>query len=89
MALAMSNNKVAVLLVFCLFLIISSTESRQLGTGNGKPSCDFTYAVKPADTCADVIEDFALDSDFFFSINPNINCDALFVDQWLCVSGSA
>ncbi|KAM5580879.1 hypothetical protein ABKV19_010207 [Rosa sericea] len=88
MALAMPNNKVAMLLVLCLFLIISS-ESRQLGTGNGKPSCDAVYAVQPDDSCTSVISDFGLDSDNFFSINPNINCDAIFVDQWLCIEGSA
>ncbi|KAL6136790.1 hypothetical protein ACLB2K_062085 [Fragaria x ananassa] len=92
MALAMPNNKVAMLLVLCLVLMISSTDSRQLGTGsagNGKPSCDTVYSVQPADSCTSVIEAFALDSDFFFSINPNINCNAIFVDQWLCVDGSA
>ncbi|KAL6176612.1 hypothetical protein ACLB2K_053245 [Fragaria x ananassa] len=84
-----SECKVVMVLVLCLVLIISSTESRQLGTGNGKPSCDAVYAVQPADSCTSVIETFALDSDFFFSINPNINCSAIFVDQWLCVDGSA
>ncbi|KAJ0097403.1 hypothetical protein Patl1_27923 [Pistacia atlantica] len=31
---------------------------------------------------------FGLATESFGSINPNLNCSALFVGQWLCVVGS-
>ncbi|KAK9940863.1 hypothetical protein M0R45_017503 [Rubus argutus] len=89
----MSNNKrsmfLNVALLLCLFLIISSVESRKLGNGNGKPQCDTVYGIKPANQCTGIMEAFDLSEDEFFAINPNLNCNAIFVGQWICIDGSA
>ncbi|PRQ21050.1 putative LysM domain-containing protein [Rosa chinensis] len=117
-----------VALVLCLFLIISSVESRKLISGkqlsidkakvlsyyrslidnqnlvvlielacfnfygvggNGKPECDSVYGIKPTNQCSGIMQAFGLSADEFFAINPNLNCNAIFVGQWICISGSA
>ncbi|PKI54143.1 hypothetical protein CRG98_025475 [Punica granatum] len=52
-----------------------------------EPQCDTVYGVQPGDTCFSVIEASKLTESFFLGINPNINCDKIFVGQWLCVAG--
>ncbi|KAL6200404.1 hypothetical protein ACLB2K_030186 [Fragaria x ananassa] len=60
------------------------------GDGNGKPECDTVYGVKPTNQCSGIMQAFDLSADeLFFAINPNLNCNAIFVGQWICISGSA
>ncbi|KAM7490574.1 hypothetical protein LguiA_033495 [Lonicera macranthoides] len=68
-------------------------ESRHLGVGFRKIdaatiNCDAVYGQEDGDTCFSVAQTFNLSLDSFLEINPNINCDAIFVGQWLCVDGS-
>lgn len=49
--------------------------------------CDSVYGVKSGDTCFGVAQMFNLSTEFFDAINPNLNCTALFVGQWLCLDG--
>ncbi|ONI18657.1 hypothetical protein PRUPE_3G230700 [Prunus persica] len=97
--MAKNSSRVAIMnliLLLSLLLMVSMAESRQLGIGFGKeetsnPSninCDSVYGAEEGDTCGSVIEKFNLSSDFFLSINPNINCDSFFVGQWLCTQGT-
>ncbi|KAL6287494.1 hypothetical protein ACE6H2_011884 [Prunus campanulata] len=93
--MAKASSRVAIMnliLVLSLLLMVSMAECRQLGIGFGKeetsPVCDSVYGAEDGDTCGSVIEKFNLSSDFFLSINPNINCDSLFVGQWLCTQGT-
>lgn len=51
-------------------------------------SCDAIYGQEDGDTCFSVAQMFKLSLDSFLEINLNINCDAIFVGQWLCVDGS-
>ena len=62
-----------------------------IGTAAKKatPQCDTVVGVESGDTCLDIAEKFQLSTEFFDSINPNLNCDALFVGQWVCVDGTA
>ncbi|KAL6204360.1 hypothetical protein ACLB2K_021628 [Fragaria x ananassa] len=57
--------------------------------GNGKPKYDTVYGVKPTNQCSGIMQAFDLSADEFFAINPNLNCNAIFVGQWICISGSA
>ncbi|KAL8112933.1 hypothetical protein AgCh_020302 [Apium graveolens] len=88
-----SNKKSALLvLVLALFLIFTIAESRPILRRLAKasvPTCDSVFGVRSGDTCFGIAESFALSNDEFNSINPNVNCAALFVGQWLCVVGSA
>ena len=50
-------------------------------------SCDAIYGTEEGDTCSDVAQKFKLSVDSFLEINPNINCETIFVGQWLCIDG--
>ena len=49
--------------------------------------CSSVIGVKSGDTCFDIANNFKLSSKAFESINPNLNCDKLFVGEWICVKG--
>ncbi|MBA0628634.1 hypothetical protein Godav_023329 [Gossypium davidsonii] len=60
--------------------------------GHGKakmliPTCVSIYGQQEGDTCFSITQAFNLTFDFFLQINPNLNCDTIFVGQWLCVDG--
>ncbi|KAF8011883.1 hypothetical protein BT93_I0114 [Corymbia citriodora subsp. variegata] len=79
-------------LVSTLFLVlmVSVAESRVVGrvaTVNPGLVCDKVVGVNSGDTCFSIAQQSQLSSESFSSINPNLNCDALFVGQWLCISG--
>ncbi|EEF36732.1 conserved hypothetical protein [Ricinus communis] len=89
-------------IVLSLFLMISTAQSRKIssflfyivnvvGFGNAKstPECDSVYGAQDGDTCTSLAAQFDLTLEFFSSINPNLNCDAIFVGQWLCTDGTA
>ncbi|RWR94554.1 Peptidoglycan-binding lysin domain-containing protein [Cinnamomum micranthum f. kanehirae] len=60
--------------------------------GSGKKDvaaeCNEVFGVGSGDTCFEVAQLFNLTADEFSTINPNLNCDLLFVGQWLCVDGT-
>ncbi|PON70921.1 LysM domain containing protein [Parasponia andersonii] len=101
--MANSNNQTMtstlyLVLMLSLLLTVSIAESRlfgKLAIGIGKPpaaatpKCDSVYGVQSGDTCFGITQMFNLTTDFFSSINPNLNCTALFVGQWLCTDGTA
>ncbi|KDP26534.1 hypothetical protein JCGZ_17692 [Jatropha curcas] len=93
--MAKSSTQTAIFFYFAVilsFLLIASfAEGRSLfGIGiKAKPECDSVYGVNSGDTCFAVTQIFNLTTEFFDSINPNLNCTSLFVGQWLCVDGSA
>ncbi|CAA3005937.1 Hypothetical predicted protein [Olea europaea subsp. europaea] len=93
--MAKASNNIAmylnVIFVVSLLLVIT-VESRSLldsiVRGNSPPVCDEVVDVKIGDTCFEVATIFNLTTEFFDAINPNLNCTALFVGQWLCIDGS-
>ncbi|CAK9141559.1 unnamed protein product [Ilex paraguariensis] len=95
--MAQFNSKASkffnLVLILSLLFMVSMAESRQLGIGFGKakatPVCNSVYGAEDGDTCISVAQKFKLSDDFFLKINPNINCDTIFVGQWLCTDGSA
>ncbi|XWS27967.1 hypothetical protein CRYUN_Cryun25bG0025700 [Craigia yunnanensis] len=94
--MAKYSNKSAMLtnfvLIVALLVIVSMAESREIGLLKGKkstPECNGVYGVVSGDTCFAVRKNFNLTTTFFESVNPNLECDSLFVGQWLCVAGKA
>ncbi|KAJ6991124.1 hypothetical protein NC653_019361 [Populus alba x Populus x berolinensis] len=51
------------------------------------PECDEVVGAASGDTCFTIAQSFNLTAASFDVINPNLNCTALFVGQWLCVAG--
>ncbi|KAF5472042.1 hypothetical protein F2P56_008790 [Juglans regia] len=99
--MAKSSNATAVIislvLMLSLFLITFSpvAEGRFIGVGMVKEEeeaagilCDLVHGVESGETCSGVVEKFKLNAETFTLINPNLNCDALFVGQWVCIDGA-
>ncbi|KAK9056343.1 hypothetical protein SSX86_027433 [Deinandra increscens subsp. villosa] len=89
------NNKTFICLLFVFVLvgvIMTTTEARvarpvSSGGTITFPICSSVIGVKSGDTCFDIAQKFKLSTSFFNSINPNLNCDALFVGEWICIDG--
>ncbi|KAK9924671.1 hypothetical protein M0R45_033025 [Rubus argutus] len=88
----MAKTNLILLLVVSLLVMISVAHSKRLAVGfGGKNSaaiCNLIYGAEEGDTCSRVAQDFKLSLNFFLSINPNINCNSIFVGQWLCIDGT-
>ncbi|KVH96969.1 Peptidoglycan-binding lysin domain-containing protein [Cynara cardunculus var. scolymus] len=76
----------ATFILMVIVLMVDGSTTSGLGIGLG-PVCTQVVGAKDGDTCFAVEQTFNLTSDFFTSINPNLNCTALFIGQWLCISG--
>ncbi|XVF65614.1 hypothetical protein PTKIN_Ptkin09bG0263300 [Pterospermum kingtungense] len=94
--MAKSNSNVAMylnlLLLLSLLLILNMAESRLFLSRHAKartltPTCVNIYGAEEGDTCFGITQAFNLTSDFFNQINPNLNCDQMFVGEWICVNG--
>ncbi|KAL5707888.1 hypothetical protein ACHQM5_018740 [Ranunculus cassubicifolius] len=79
-----------IVLILSPLLIMSMAEGRLFGVGKGKltPTCNKVRGVEISDTCFDIIKSNLLTATDFSAINPNINCNGLFVGQWVCIDGS-
>lgn len=60
-----------------------------LGAAASTPECVSVHGVVTGDTCTAVEKQFDLTANDFKAINPNLDCDKLFVGQWLCVEGTS
>ena len=59
-----------------LVLIVSNS------TASG---CAASYSVKQGDSCSSITNDLKLQSNVLQTLNPNINCNRLYLSQQLCV----
>ncbi|KAI3466630.1 hypothetical protein Pfo_023293 [Paulownia fortunei] len=92
--MAKASSKISIFLNFAmaltlLLMIITMAESRSIFgvKTSSKLSCDTVVGVKSEDTCFGIAKAYNLTETVFDAINPNLNCTALFVGQWLCVDG--
>ncbi|TKY59341.1 cell wall macromolecule catabolic process [Spatholobus suberectus] len=69
-----------------LLLMVLIAESRPAPTV-ADPICNAVHGVEERETCTSIIQRFNLDERHFLDINPNINCNLIFVGQWVCVDG--
>ncbi|GKE15702.1 peptidoglycan-binding lysin domain-containing protein [Tanacetum coccineum] len=51
--------------------------------------CNEVYGVEVGDDCTAISQAFQMSLGSFLGINPNINCESIFVGQWVCVDGSS
>ncbi|KAK8510381.1 hypothetical protein V6N12_011750 [Hibiscus sabdariffa] len=66
--------------------------NHNMDVGHGKakaftPTCVSIYGQQEGDTCFSISQAFNLTVDAFLQLNPNLNCDKIFVGEWLCVNG--
>ncbi|PIA31884.1 hypothetical protein AQUCO_04700026v1 [Aquilegia coerulea] len=78
------------ILLISLLLVICMAEGALFGKKkiSSTVECGAVYGVQAGDTCSGISQMFALTAQSFSDINPNLNCDKLFVGQWVCTSGA-
>ncbi|PAN28132.1 hypothetical protein GQ55_5G134100 [Panicum hallii var. hallii] len=52
-------------------------------------SCSEVHGVKAGETCSSVAQAAGLTQDVFLGFNPNINCEKVFVGQWVCLAATS
>ncbi|CAO1943403.1 unnamed protein product [Urochloa humidicola] len=52
-------------------------------------SCSKVHGVKVGETCSSVAQAAGLTQDDFLGFNPNINCEKVFVGQWVCLAATS
>ncbi|KAM3395515.1 hypothetical protein P3S68_004521 [Capsicum galapagoense] len=88
--MAKAMNKAATSLLLIFLLIVSISESRISSNGSTMNSisiCNKIYGAQSGDTCVSIIRKFKLTAEGFSSINPNLDCEKIFIGQWLCLDG--
>ncbi|PWA53636.1 Peptidoglycan-binding lysin domain-containing protein [Artemisia annua] len=93
----MANTKASkffsLILLLSFVLIISIGESRMTISKRSSNKltlvCNKIYGTQVGDTCFSIIEAFHLTDAAFNTFNPNLNCNKVFVGEWLCIDGSA
>ncbi|XP_038712837.1 lysM domain-containing protein ARB_03438-like [Tripterygium wilfordii] len=96
----MEARTINLLLMLSFLLTACLVESRYLsntvGGGfssveikdNEKPfHCVTFYGVESGNTCDSIIDYYKSNAEAFYHYNPNINCEDLFIGQWVCVNG--
>ncbi|XP_019199599.1 PREDICTED: lysM domain-containing protein ARB_03442-like isoform X2 [Ipomoea nil] len=56
-----------------------------VGKADAKAECNQVYGQEFGDTCTSIADKFHLSLDSFLALNPNINCNSIFVGEWLCI----
>ena len=52
-------------------------------------SCSKVHGVKAGETCFSMAQATRLKQDVFLGFNPNINCENVFVVQWVCLAATS
>ncbi|KAF8766123.1 hypothetical protein HU200_007620 [Digitaria exilis] len=52
-------------------------------------TCSEVHAVKVGETCFSIAQAAGLTQDQFLSFNPNINCEKVFIGQWVCIAATS
>ncbi|KAF5760627.1 putative LysM domain-containing protein [Helianthus annuus] len=84
--------KMVTILSLCLMLIVLAESRTTLLDGfqnaNAVVVCDQVIGVESGEDCTSISQSFKMSLKSFLAINPNINCEAIFVGQWVCIDGS-
>ncbi|KAL3741950.1 hypothetical protein ACJRO7_017431 [Eucalyptus globulus] len=92
--MARINSKMTMLfkllLVLSLVLVVFTAERKLMnvivndGVPQGAIQCKSLYSVQDGDTCDDLAQAFNLTMSTLNFLNPNLDCDNLFIGQWTC-----
>jgi hypothetical protein len=52
-------------------------------------TCSTVHGVQEGETCFSVAQGAGLTQDDFLGFNPNINCEKVFIGQWVCLKAAA
>ncbi|KAF8748388.1 hypothetical protein HU200_012921 [Digitaria exilis] len=77
------NRGTAAVVIMCL-LLVAVTLADALPPASPLV-CDKVYGVQKHETCFAVAQAEGLSLKKFLRFNPNINCNNLFIGQWICL----
>ena len=80
----MANRGSAALTIACL-LIVAVTLADALPP-TSPLHCKTVYGVQKRETCFAVAQAAGMPLKKFLQFNPNINCNNLFIGQWVCLA---
>ncbi|XP_055822354.1 lysM domain-containing protein ARB_03442-like [Solanum dulcamara] len=92
--MARSSYKLTMLFSFVLLFLLSINiaESRIVSSRIGTNSaliCSKIYGANIGDTCFSIMQQFSVTAEAFTTFNPNLNCEKMFVGEWICLDGSS
>ncbi|KAK4355876.1 hypothetical protein RND71_024847 [Anisodus tanguticus] len=88
--MARASYKSAMLFsIVLLFLLSISMSESSWNWTNSALICSKIYGANIGDTCFSIMQQFSVTSEAFTTLNPNINCDKMFVGEWICLDGSS
>ncbi|CAL4954197.1 unnamed protein product [Urochloa decumbens] len=98
----MANHRAAALLIASLLVAVAVADARLaihhdahgvffVNDVASVPalSCRKVHGVKVGETCFSVAQAAGLTQDDFLGFNPNINCEKVFVGQWVCLAATS
>ncbi|KAK4368519.1 hypothetical protein RND71_012311 [Anisodus tanguticus] len=88
--MARASYKSTIVFSFVLLFILSISMAVAAGIGtNSALICSKIYGTNIGDTCFSIMQQFSVTPDAFTTFNPNLNCDKMFVGEWICLDGSS
>jgi len=83
----MARRGAAALMVASLLIaVITLADAHRPAPAASPLICKKAYGVQERETCFAVAQATGLPLKQFLSFNPNINCDNLFIGQWVCLA---
>ena len=80
------RGAVALIVAFLLIAVITLADAHRPAPAASPLICKKAYGVKQHETCFAVAQATGLPLKQFLLFNPNINCDNLFIGQWVCLA---
>ncbi|KAL1345685.1 hypothetical protein HN51_019401 [Arachis hypogaea] len=84
--MAKSTN-ISIALIFSLLVVTVFTAESRAAPTVAAPVCSSFHGVEIGETCDTIASRFEMSTADFLQLNPNINCNTMFVGQWVCVAG--
>ena len=81
----MANHGTAALVIACLLVAVTLASA---AAPVSPLVCNKVYGVEERETCFAVAEAAGLTLKQFLRFNPNINCQSLFIGQWVCLDAA-
>ncbi|CAD6236499.1 unnamed protein product [Miscanthus lutarioriparius] len=81
----MANHGTAALVIACLLVAVTLASA---APPVSPLVCNKVYGVEERETCFAVAEAAGLTLKQFLRFNPNINCQSLFIGQWVCLDAA-
>ncbi|CAL4947104.1 unnamed protein product [Urochloa decumbens] len=79
----MANRGTAALVI--AFLLVAAVTVADAAPPASPLICKIAYGIKERETCFAVAQTTGIPLKKFLRFNPNINCNNLFIGQWVCL----